>query len=154
MNFQETGNKIPISAQELVEYVHNQLAAYDAFIAANKTHPDFNPYTHPIIYQTKDGKTIKIPDEIQKSAINDWYQQHGTNIPVMQQVPQQQAPVIPKLPQGKPQIIVEDDNGGEFMKLGLLIFVAVVALYLFYKYNHKSSGSSLNTEQIRAFMSK
>ena len=86
MEYQETGNKIPISAQELVDYVKQQLAIHDASIASNQTLPDYNPYTHPVIYKTKDGKTIMIPDEIQKQAVSQWHDQNGTNVPVMQQV--------------------------------------------------------------------
>lgn len=137
MDYQETGNKIPISAQELIDYVKMQLAQHNTFVAANKTLPDYNPYTHPIIYKTKDGKTIMIPDEIQKQAISQWYDQHGTNVPAMQQVPQEPTQIT-KLPQGKPKIIYEEENDNtDTMKIGLLIFAVCFALYLFYKWGHK-----------------
>lgn len=154
MEYQETGNKIPINAHELTDYVKQQLASHDAFVSGNKTLPEFNPYTHPIIYKTKDGKTIMIPDEIQKQAISQWYQEHGTNVPVAQYLPQETTQVV-KLPQGKPKIEYVDDDNGDYMRLGLLIFTVFVALYLFYKWGHNtspSSGSGMSYDQIRAYM--
>jgi len=72
MNFQETGTKIPISSQELINYVHTELESYDKKVVLTKG-PSFpNPYTDSIIYKTPEGKTIKVPGEIQKEAINLW----------------------------------------------------------------------------------
>ena len=49
MSYQITGNKIPVTKDELINYIHEQLAFYD--VGKLK---DMNPYTEPIIYITKE----------------------------------------------------------------------------------------------------
>ena len=69
--YQETGNKIPIALTEFINYVQQILNEYDELLKATGTSPDFNPYTETLIYKTKDGKIVQIPEEIKKIAIND-----------------------------------------------------------------------------------
>ena len=162
MSFQETGNKVPISTDELIKYVHFKLIEFDAIVAENKSIPSFNPYVHAIIYKTKDGKTIKIPEEIQKQAIDLLYQQTGKNIQTSQQMPQvpQAQSMQPMQPmrrrklQKKVIYVYEEDNNP--IKLGILIFAAVLALFLFFKMNSdaKSSPYNVDTEQLRYFLTK
>lgn len=129
MNFQETENKVPVTAQELIGYVKHQLSLYDAYIATHKTQPAFNPYTHPMTYKTGDGRTIRVPDDIQKRAISLWYQEHGTNVSTMQQMPQTEY-----VPKPKESVVYEIDEGEtDYIRLAILVFVAVFALYLYFK---------------------
>ena len=65
-NYQETGNVIPISFDELNNHIQLLLSKYDK----NKFTP--NPFKEDIIYTTNEGKTIKIPKETQLKAINQW----------------------------------------------------------------------------------
>ena len=158
MNFQETGNKVPISGEELINYVQHQLGEFDVQSSQQKTIPSFNPYSQPIIYKTKDGKTIRIPDEIQKQALDLWYQKTGRNVPAMQQVQQvqqiqpmeQQEERAPK-PRKVVYVYEKDDS---IIKLAILIFAAVLALYLFFKMNKSTSGARVNTEQLRYYLTK
>ena len=76
-NFRETGNKVPISYDELLQYVHSKLNEFIATIAQTKSLSLNNPFKNPIIYTTPSGKTIRIPDEIQKKAIDFWIQRNG-----------------------------------------------------------------------------
>ena len=135
MNFQETGNKIPVTAQELIDYVQQLLEKHDTDISTNKVLPNFNPYTNPIIYNTNDGKTIKIPEEIQKQAIDLWYQKNGTNVAVMQQVQPQQI-----YNQYTEQTVDENKNreNTDYFTLFILIIGLVFALYLLYNMNNKN----------------
>ena len=164
MSFQETGNKVPISADELSNYVTSQLQEFDLTISKKKTIPEFNPYIHPIIYKTKDGKTIKIPEGIQKQAVDLWYQKTGKNIPLMQQMQQQPQPQPQPQPQQEIQsqemqlpkkVIYVYENDTSLIRLGILIFAAVLALFLFFKMNNSSSSPfNINTEQLRYYLTK
>jgi len=157
MSFQETGNKVPISTEELIKYVQFKLSEFDIIVTNQKSIPPFNPYVDEIIYKTKDGKMIKVPEEIQKQAINIQYQQTGRNIPQAQQMPQTQMQMKPmrrhKL-QKKVIYVYEEDNNP--IKLGILIFAAILALYLFFKINSdsKSSPYGVNTEKLRYYLTK
>ena len=162
MNFQETGNKIPISSEELINYVQYKLEEYDSLLSKHKFIPPSiqNPYTHPIIYETQDGKTIRIPDEIQKQVIHSWYQNTGNNIPVMQQSHQ-----MPKVYQSyqDPETQEIDSNSTTqendygLLKIGVWILIAILAIFLFYKMTNKSSTSSTYTmdyDQLKYYLSK
>ena len=162
MSFQETGNKVPISADELSNYVTSQLQEFDLTISKKKTIPEFNPYIHPIIYKTKDGKTIKIPEGIQKQAVDLWYQKTGKNIPLMQQMQQQPQPqpqpqqeIQSQEMQLPKKVIYVYENDTSLIRLGILIFAAVLALFLFFKMNNSSSSPfNINTEQLRYYLTK
>ena len=153
MNFKETGNKVPISGEELINYVQHKLGEFDAPSSQQKSIPFINPYSQEIIYKTKDGKTIKIPEEIQKQAVDLWYQKTGKNIALMQQI-QPLQPEIKSSPQKKVVYVYENDDS--LIKLAILIFAAVLALYLFFKMNGQSSASpfGVNTEQLRYYLTK
>jgi hypothetical protein len=159
MSFRETGNKVPISTEELIKYVHFRLLEFDAIVSEQKSIPSFNPYVDEIIYKTKEGKTIKIPVEIQKQAIDMLYQQTGKNIPTSQQMPQTQ-PRQQMKPTRRPKLqkkviyVYEEDNNP--IKLGILIFAAILALYLFFKINSDSQSSpyGVNTEKLRYYLAK
>jgi len=68
--FQETGKELSIDLNELVSYVQKKLYEYDQ--NKNPSPNLYNPYKHPIIYVTKDGKFIKVPDDIVQKTIALW----------------------------------------------------------------------------------
>ena len=148
MNYRETGNKIPISTQELSNYVYKQLALYDEQIKTTKILPNYNPYTQPIIYKTKAGKSIRIPEEIQKNAINDWYTRTGTNIPIMQrqtsEVEQElEIEINEDIPETTNGIIAQSNSNAHnynVISIGILIFAAILAIYLFYKIGNDTNS--------------
>ena len=156
MNFEETGNKVPVTVDELMKFSEQKLAEFDQQVSKSKSIPSPNPYTDPIIYKTKDGKTIMVPTEIQKQAVNDWYKKTGRNVPIMQQTNQEMEQVIKpkKFPQKK--VVYVYENGTDLVKLGILIFAAVLALYLFFKMDNKQTSSpyNINTEQLRYVLAK
>lgn len=115
MSYQITGNKIPVTKEELINYIHQQLTAFDS-----GNIKDYNPYTDAIIYITKDGKTIQIPTDIHKEAISQW------KSPVKAQL---SAPVQPI------QAVQEEVESGQpdYITIGILILAAIIAFYLFNK---------------------
>ena len=156
MNFKETGNKVPVTVDELIRFSEQQLGEFDALVSQSKAIPSQNPYTDPIIYTTQEGQTIMVPQEILKLAVNNWYNKPGRNVPVMQQTNQEvvQEEMRPKkLPQKK--VIYVQENGNDFVKLGILIFAALLALYLFVKMGKTESAPfGVTNEQLRYYLTK
>lgn len=126
-NFQETGNKIPISFNELMDYAHMKFSEY------NKTKTGPNPFTNPIIYTTKDGKTIMIPTDIQNQAIQLWKKSGGVE-------PFQQEAVD-----------IKKDNH-EFLKFTLLTLIIIITLYLFF--NADNDQAMFNTKHIKFYLTR
>ena len=137
MNYQETGNQIPISQQELIIFVHSKLEDYDRKVSVLKMPTSPNPYTDPLIYTTKEGKTIKIPEEIQKQAVHDWYRQHGTNVPVMQRTPDIPPQLDKNQRQPRKAVMYVYEDGYDWVKITILVVAAIIALYLFFQMNKK-----------------
>lgn len=132
MSFRQTGNKIAVTGQELIAYVKQQLANYDGSISKNKSLPKSNPYTHPIIYKTQNGKMIQVPEEIQKQAISSWYQQNGTNVPAAQQTAEID-PLMENEMRQEQKVVYVEDNSTNWLKLAMLILAGLLAVYLLYK---------------------
>lgn len=82
MEYHETGNKIAVPTEELIKYIHKQLNNYENSIHETQSLGLYNPYSQPIIYKTTNGKTIKVPQEIKKYAIDLWHKMNGTNVPL------------------------------------------------------------------------
>lgn len=123
MSYQITGNKIPISKEELINYTHKQLSLYDA-----GKMQDANPYSQPIVYITKEGKMIQVPQEIQKEAISSW-----TPKPKVQK-----APV-------RVSVEAEEKEDPDYITIGILLLAAAIALYLFTRSNKGSVMIDPNT---------
>ncbi len=144
MSFKETGNKIPISADELINYMHIQFSAYD------KTKSGSNPYTDIVIYTTKDGKTIIIPKEIQQQAIENF-----ANIESIKSTPFEYEAVLPNSESKEVSNNVLNDAtvyDNNLIKLGLLFFVAIIALYLFF--NIDNDASMFSAKRVRFYLTK
>lgn len=138
MNYQETGNQVPISQQELIVFVHSELEKYDYRMAIVKEPSSPNPYIDTLIYKTKDSKTIKVPEEIQKEAIHLWYKRNGTNVPAMQRTPN----IPPERLQAPPSnarkaVMYVYEDGYDWVKISILATAALIALYLFFQMNKK-----------------
>jgi hypothetical protein len=71
-DYKQTGNKIPLSVDELASHVKQQLYQYDRLKDITQSEPGFNPYKNPVIYTTEEGKTVQIPAELQGQAIQQW----------------------------------------------------------------------------------
>ena len=147
MSFKETGNKIPISADELINYLHIQFSAYD------KTKSGSNPYTDIVIYTTKDGKTIIIPKEIQQQAIEKFTNTTDVKNPFEYEAVLQdsdiKSPNSPSESASKDQIY---DNNYDLIKLGILFFIAIIVLYLFF--NIDNDTSMFSAKRIRYYLTK
>lgn len=109
MSYKNTGNKIPVTREELINYMNKQLAAYDSGKLQNP-----NPYTEQVIYITKDKKMIQIPQDIQREAVALWN-------------PQREMMPI--------HINMEQSNTGktDYVTIGILILAGILAIFLFYK---------------------
>ena len=151
MNYKETGNKIPISSEELMSHVHKELAIYDRKIAITKVPSTPNPYTDPIIYKTAGNKVIRIPDDIQKMAIHIWYQRNGTNVPAMQQPPAEHVEPM-KLTNNQKKIVYVHEDGYDTLKLSILIITAIIAAYLFFQMRRNSMNNMSNNIPMRYYL--
>lgn len=79
--FMETGNSVPITIPELETYILNVLQKYDSMSDDEKNQID-SPYENMIVYTTKDGRDVKVPEKVQISVIekyNNYKQQMGNN---------------------------------------------------------------------------
>lgn len=141
-NFQETGNKIPVSEDELINYIYSQLAIFD------KTKQGTNPYTTQIIYKTKAGKTIMIPKDIQQRAISLWKMKNKVHENFQQEIQTEATAEA-----AKAEIInnATYDNY-ELLKFTLLILVIIITLYLFF--NADNAKSAFSTQNIRYYLTK
>ncbi len=72
IEYKETGNKVPLPMDELLNFAQEKLQEFDKLVEATQTRPTNSPYTNPIIYTTKEGKLVQIPEYIQQQAINLW----------------------------------------------------------------------------------
>lgn len=79
-DFVPTGNNVPVSAEDLVKYVHMELDRYDNLVQMAGSVPQYSPYTHPIIFTTEDGKQVQIPENIQQEAVKVWNDFKGKQI--------------------------------------------------------------------------
>lgn len=70
--YKETGNKVPLPLDELLNYAQEKLHEYDRMVEATQSKPSNSPYNDPIIYITKEGKLVQIPKYIQQQAIELW----------------------------------------------------------------------------------
>ena len=77
MKYQETGTKIPIKKNELMELVFQELEAYEDYVKRNNGKEEISnsPFNNQILLTTSEGKTIQVPIEIQEEAINIYLQQ-------------------------------------------------------------------------------
>lgn len=114
MDFKQTGKQIEVTVPELTEYVIKQLDLYDKYGDKN----DGCPYTDPIIYTTKDGKTIMVPKDIQKSIVD-------TRKPI--ETFQEMKPVK------KIEKNIEKTKESSDWKLYVFIIIGFIVCYLLYK---------------------
>ena len=68
--YKHTGNKIPISMNEVVNHIEYLLINYDKLIETTGSEPTYNPYEQSIIYTTQDNKIIEIPKDIQNNVVD------------------------------------------------------------------------------------
>lgn len=71
IEYQETGNAIPMDKMMIILYMYILLADYDKSIE-NKENPAINPYVDRVVMDVGEGKLISIPVDIQKYAIQKW----------------------------------------------------------------------------------
>ena len=67
-NFTFTGQSLPIYIDELEQHIYKLLYSYDKAIQK----PQHNPYKHPIVHTTKEGKTIQVPTDLHLKTIQKW----------------------------------------------------------------------------------
>ena len=70
--YKETGNKVPLPMDELINFAQEKLQDFDRLVEATQSRPERSPYNSPIIYTTKEGKLVQIPEYIQQQAVNLW----------------------------------------------------------------------------------
>lgn len=147
MNFQETGNKIPVTEQELIDYM---IVRYDAYAKSqNTSDPLPNLDKEKVIYTTKDGKTVQIPDEIKMKAKTIWLKDY------INKVKNNQARVEDvgvKVPQ---KVVKIYDNSQRLTNIIILSLAVIVAIYLLYMYGHKFREMyNTGTEELKLYLGK
>jgi hypothetical protein len=70
--FKKTGNMINLSYDELAGYVQTKLKDYDRVEAMTDVPPAESPYKNPIVYVTKEGKYVQVPEFVQRKVIKEW----------------------------------------------------------------------------------
>lgn len=69
--FKKTGRNVSVSKNELVTVTIDKLMYYDSLTPKQKKDKKC-PYTEPIFTKLDGGKTVQIPENIQKEAIIEW----------------------------------------------------------------------------------
>lgn len=151
-NYQETGNQVPVTVDELKESINIKLAEFDS--QPNKDGLQ-NPYIDDIIHQTKNGKTVKVPKNIQLDVVNDWvenkkqalsgqnqdqnqYPFSGTpnDIP-MQKIGLSEEDKMELLKQQYLNECNDEESGGIFGSLFFKILILVIIMVAIYYYVNK-----------------
>ena len=86
-DFTLTGYNVPVSMDQLINYVHRELDKYDNLVGMTNNTPQYSPYKNPIIFTTEDGRQVQIPEEIHREGIRLWteyksQQQNLSNKPI------------------------------------------------------------------------
>lgn len=115
--FQETGNKIPVTESELIKFMNLK---YTEYYNDNELP---NPEKNDVIYSTKDGKTIKIPDEIKTKAKAQW-------LKVLLQDSQQNINSNEDFTKDSTENNTKDSTN--WWNIAIYIIVIIIALYLLY----------------------
>ena len=69
--FKRTGKNVSVPKDELITVGINKLMYYDSLTPRQRKNKKC-PYTEPMITKLNGGKTIQIPENIQKIAITEW----------------------------------------------------------------------------------
>lgn len=69
--FKKTGRNVTVSKNELITITIDKLMNYDSLTPKQRKNKKC-PYTEPIFAKLSGGKTIQIPENIQKMAITEW----------------------------------------------------------------------------------
>jgi len=85
IEYQKTGNHIPIPVDKLTNAVYEKLSEYDNLVNSLGMKPTQSPYKDQIIYTTDEGKLIQIPKYIQEQAVFKWNKKNGNT----DQIPKQ-----------------------------------------------------------------
>ncbi|ARF09588.1 hypothetical protein Indivirus_1_211 [Indivirus ILV1] len=107
--YQETGNKIPVTEDELLKVMNKK---YNEYYYDNTLS---NPDKTEVIYTTSDGKLIKIPDEVKMKAKTIW----------LKSLMEQKSEEIKK----------EKENTSNIGNITGLVFIVIIALYLLYVFS-------------------
>ena len=94
--FERTGNRVPLTPDELIAGVKEQLRLYD-----HNPNQSTNPYQDPVIYTTAQGNQVQVPAPLQIKAIEEWMQQKEVMRSQMLQsrLPQSRLLQTPQTPQ-------------------------------------------------------
>jgi len=137
MEYKETGNKIPLQVDELSSYVMDKLKQFDALVKTTGGKPEQNPYNDPIIYITSEGKTVQIPTEIQRNAVNQW---NDMKNPSNQQNDMYDDQIVEELPyedikSTKDRTIQtkEQNEPKNYYNLLFYVILAILAAYFLFK---------------------
>jgi hypothetical protein len=125
--YMQTGNKIEVRENELIQFIFEQLSKYDHDIHnMSPEESSYSPYSHPIVYQVGDGRMIEIPKAIQAKAIQIYMEQKNNNQHKQNDEEIQYMPVK-----------VEPDNTMLYVVVG---FILLLVGYLLFNSNKPNFG--------------
>lgn len=148
-DYQETGNQVPVTVNELKDCINIKLAEFDSQPNKEGLH---NPYVDDIIHQTKNGKTIKVPKNIQLDIVNEWVEkkkqslseqnqdqsQHSSsgtpNSMPMQDLVMSEEDKMELLKQQYLNECNDEDSSGIFGSLFFKILILVIIIVAIYYY--------------------
>lgn len=147
MNYEETGNKVPVTETELIKVM---IVKYDAYARSqNTSSPLPNPDKEPVIYTTQDGKTIKIPDEIKIKAKTIWLKDVINKV----QTNQMKVEDVGVKPSAK--IVKIYDDSQKLTNIIILALAVIIAAYLLYTYGGRvKTMYNTSTEELKRYLQK
>ena len=147
--YKETGNKVPLPMDELINFAQEKLQDFDRLVEATQSRPKRSPYNSPIIYTTKEGKLVQIPEYIQQQAINLWESaKRGlTNPPDRRQYQEEEEEELPfpEDPEDYEKLEKESKDEGNTWKYVLCFIITILILISSYvMMNEKTLKFKLN----------
>lgn len=116
-SYTKTGNSIPISVDDMTNFVLTELQKYDL---NPESYEKNSPYTTELIYTLPNATQVRVPEQIQIDAINMWTQYNKTH--------------------NNKEIIVAEENNETTSYTSMLMWASILAVILcavYYWYNNK-----------------
>lgn len=121
--YRKTGNTHHIPLPDMIEHVVMKINQFNEIKEATGGVPPQNPFSDPIVFTTKDGRTVQIPEQVQQQAVQEY---HKMIIGDHDEVDEIEEEYIeePKL------VVVEQDNTYMWMAIIILSLILLYFIYL------------------------
>jgi hypothetical protein len=120
--YRKTGNVHHIPLPEMIDHVILKINQFNEIKEATGGTPPQNPFTDALVFTTNDGRTVQIPEQVQKQAIEHYNK--SINGPVEEKQEEEVEEQEPKV------VVVESDNSILWFAI---IIIGLILLYFIYK---------------------